>query len=93
MLVKHNRQPKCVRGKGFLDNVKNVIADNKDLIVKPLLTAAGELAAFGLTEGGKALIKHTLKKGKSPELDSKSKEILRALTAVPNTVGSGIKKL
>ena len=55
---------KYIQGKGFLDSftsglkgVGSYISQNKDLLAKPLLGAAGDLAAFGLLEGGKAAIK------------------------------------
>ena len=54
---------KYVQGNGFMDSltsglkgVGSYISQNKDLIAKPLLGAAGDLAAFGLLEGGKAAI-------------------------------------
>lgn len=97
MLVKHKRERKCVRGKGFVDVLKNVgsyAVENKDLIAKPLLGAAGDLAAYGLTEGGKALLKRMI--AKKTELDPKSKEILKRLAEPKVTneviIGSGIKR-
>ena len=36
-----------------LQNIGSYIKDNKDLIAKPLLGAAGDLAASGLTMAGK----------------------------------------
>ena len=86
MLVKNKHQRKCVRGKGFTDVLRNVgsyVAENKDLITKPLLGAAGDLVAYGLTQGGKALLNRILTK---PNLDAKSKEILQQIT------GSGLKR-
>ena len=48
---------KYVRGKGFMDsastalrNVGSYMYQNKDLWAKPMLGAAGELAAFGAKE-------------------------------------------
>ena len=58
-----------VQGRGFVDslsstlrNVGSYISQNKDLIAKPLLGAAGDLAAFGLTEAGKSVISHIINK-------------------------------
>ena len=60
---------KYVQGRGFVDslsstlrNVGSYISQNKDLIAKPLLGAAGDLAAFGLTEAGKSVISHIINK-------------------------------
>ena len=60
---------KHVLGSGFMDslssNLRNVgsyISQNKNLIAKPLLEATGNLAAFGVEEGGKALLKHIINK-------------------------------
>ena len=86
MLVKNKRQRKCVRGKGFTDVLRNVgsyVAENKDLIAKPLLGAAGDLAAYGLTQGGKALLNRIMSK-KEPNLDAKSKELLQQITGKRN---------
>jgi len=41
--------------KPTLQNTGSYTTQNKDLIAKPLLVAAGDLAAFGSTQGGKAL--------------------------------------
>ena len=102
---------KHIQGKGFIDSVlssaKNIgsyIAQNKDLIAKPLLGAVGNLAATGLTEGGIALLNHIKRNrlDKRNQLDPKSQEILQNIiegsagtnvsTPVTNIIGSGIKK-
>jgi hypothetical protein len=109
----YSSQRKYIQGRGFVDSlssslkgVGSYIAQNKDLIAKPLLGAAGELAAFGLTEAGKSLITHIINKKKSkvdPNLSPKSLEILQNLMAkeessnqqpmpVSNIIGSGIKR-
>lgn len=78
------------RGKGFTDTLKNIgsyVVQNRDLIAKPLLGAAGDLTAFALAEGGKAVLTRLMKKKDFPQLDSKSTEILQTLMT-----GSGIKK-
>ena len=74
---------------------------NKDLIAKPMLGAVGNLAAMGLTEGGKALLNRVLNNKKKPQasmlLDAKSQAILQNIVNDPipvtNIIGSGIKKL
>ena len=55
---------KYVQGAGFMDslssslrNVGSYISQNKDLILKPMLGATGDIAAFALTEGGKSIIR------------------------------------
>ena len=92
---------KYVQGKGFMDSltsglkgVGSYISQNKDLIAKPLLGAAGDLAATGLLEGGKAAINaiKNRKKGKAstvvnnvnhsnidPGLSPKDIEILKSI--------------
>ena len=93
---------KYVYGSGFSDTIKSIasyVVQNKDLIAKPLLGAVGNLAAAGLTEGGKALLTHMLnRKNKiaEPKLDPKSESILQSIinssnsdVPVTNIVGSG----
>ena len=81
---------KYVQGKGFVDSLKSIgsyISQNKDLIAKPLLGAAGDLAAFGLLEGGKATINSIMNKKKKkkenanvdPGLSAKDIEILKSI--------------
>lgn len=103
---------KYIHGQGFIDNLSNTLSSirptlqnvgsylvqNKDLIAKPLLGAVGDLAAFGLTEGGKAVIAKLLNKNKKPG-NEKSSEILQNLLgelrvepSVSNIIGSGIKQ-
>ena len=55
---------KYVQGAGFMDslssslrNVGSYISQNKDLILKPMLGATGNIAAYALTEGGKSIIR------------------------------------
>jgi hypothetical protein len=91
-----------VQGKGFIDSltsglkgVGSYISQNKDLLAKPLLGAAGDLAAFGLLEGGKAAI-NTIKNRKrektskvvntniDPGLSPKHIEILKNIFAGDN---------
>ena len=103
---------KYVHGQGFIDVLSNAftsmkptlqsissyISQNKDLIAKPLLGAAGDLTAFGLTQGGKALLSKMINKiqdKKSVEnLDSKGLEFLQNMidSNVSNIIGSGIKQ-
>jgi len=104
----YSSQRKYIQGKGFIDSlssslrgVGSYISQNRDLLAKPLLGAAGNLAAFGLQEGGKALLSHIMNKKKnrvdSPtQLDPKSKAILESIitgsSPVTNIIGSGIKR-
>ena len=86
---------KHVVGKGFVDsmstalkNVGSYLYENKNLITKPLISAAGELAAYGLTEVGKKQLYNLINK-KGPEKES---EILQNILTTQNIIGSGIKK-
>ena len=105
----YSSRRKYVQGKGFMDTIRNVgsyITQNKDLIAKPLIGAAGDLAAFGLTEAGKSVITHLINKKSKTKvdnsiLDPKSVAILQSLmsnegkvssTPVTNIIGSGIKR-
>src|SRR5260221_11791899 len=104
----YSSKRKYIPGKGFVDSlsaslrgVGSYIYQNKDLLAKPLLGAAGNLAAFGLQEGGKALLSHIMNKKTnrvdSPtQLDPKSKAILESIiggsSPVTNIIGSGIKR-
>ena len=81
---------KYIQGKGFADSllsslkgVGSYVANNKDLIARPILGAVGNLAAAGLTEGGMALLTRLL--NKKNELDDKAKAIL-------SNMGGGIMK-
>ena len=62
---------KYIQGKGFTDSlmsslrsVGSYVAQNKDLIAKPLLGAVGDLAATGISHGVPALIKYINNKNK-----------------------------
>ena len=46
-------------------SVGNYVADNKDLIAKPILGAIGSLAATGLSAGLPAIISHIAKRNRS----------------------------
>jgi hypothetical protein len=91
---------KLVRGKGFMDsmssalrNVGSYLYQNKDLVAKPLIGAAGELAALGVKEIGKKQLMNFLnRKNKTtpPDLSPKDLEILQ--NSMPNIIGSGIKR-
>ena len=87
-------------GAGFMDTLKYIgsyVSQNKDLIAKPLLGAVGNLAAAGLTEGGKALLNRLMvsKKKSTAQLDAKSQEILQSIInehiPVTNVIGSGAR--
>jgi len=95
---------KYIQGKGFTDSlmsslrsVGSYVAQNKDLIAKPLLGAVGDLAATGISQGVPALIKYINNKNKGakkedtatpiknvlPTLDAKSIAILESLMRDP----------
>jgi hypothetical protein len=110
----YSSRRKYVQGKGFIDNltsslksVGSYISQNRNLIAKPLLEATGNLAAFGIEEGGKALFKHIINKNNKnnknnqedfKQLDPKGKAILQSIAGtnpsipVTNIIGSGIKR-
>src|SRR6476469_2693730 len=88
----YSSRRKYIHGKGFVDSLRSIgsyIVQNKDLIAKPMLGAVGNLGAFGLTEGGKALITRLINKKRDdkvpvnnsdlPQLSSKGKEILESI--------------
>src|SRR5277367_2647247 len=83
---------KYIQGKGFVDSLRSIgsyIAQNKDLIAQPMLGAVGNVGAFALTEGGRALTTHLINKKQNekvsvnnsnlPQLSSKGKEILESI--------------
>jgi len=77
-----------IHGYGYVDTLKGIgsyIAQNRDLLAKPMLSAVGELGGFALNEGGKALIKRLTAEKK---LTSDSEKILDRIVN-----GSGIKKI
>lgn len=109
----YSSRRKYIQGQGFVDsltsafrNVGSYVSQNRDLIAKPLLGAIGNLAASGLTEGSKLLLKHIMTKNSqrntnqiTPQLDDKALAILENLmkesqTSLPvgNIIGSGIKR-
>lgn len=74
---------KHIYGNGFTDSlmsslrsIGSYVVQNKDLIAKPLLRATGDLAAFGLTEAGKATMSRIMNNNKPnvahPILNAKS---------------------
>ena len=90
---------RMVHGHGYVDVLKGIgsyIAQNKDLIAKPMLGAVGDLAAFGLSEGGKAIIKKLANKNNNntSNLSTQSREILDRLQKpmTSQSMGSGIKR-
>src|SRR5690349_16031666 len=110
MLIKRTKHgySKNVQGAGFVGSLSNVfntvkpalqnigsyVSQNKDLIAKPILGAVGDLAAFGLTEGGKALLTKIMKSKNNAStsdrnLDPKGVEILQNILGdnISNIIG------
>lgn len=102
---------KYIQGKGFVDSltsslksIGSYISQNKDLIAKPILGAVGNLAATGLEEGSKALLKHIINRNSqnkgnqsiltadkittSPQLDQKSQQILQNIIGKSHSTSS-----
>src|SRR5215470_13760363 len=82
-----------VYGYGFVDTMKDIgsyISQNRDLIAKPLLSAAGEVGALALTEGSKALLRK-LTKNKSDRSNALSPESVMLLDELSKS-GGGIKR-
>jgi hypothetical protein len=87
---------KYIQGKGFTDSlmsslrsVGSYVAQNKDLIAKPLLGAVGDLAATGISQGVPALIKYINNKNKGSKKEDKatpSKNILPTLDSNSITI-------
>src|SRR5277367_6940109 len=83
---------KYIQGKGLVDSLRSIgsyVAQNKDLIAKPMLGAVGNVGAFALTEGSKALITHLINIKRNEkvsvnnsdfhQLSPKEKEILESI--------------
>src|SRR5271163_4281243 len=83
---------KYIQGKGFVDSLRSIgsyVVQNKDLIAKPMLGAVGNVGAFALTEGVKALTTHLINKKQNEkvsvnnsdfhQLSPKENEILQSL--------------
>src|SRR6478609_9338680 len=84
-----------IQGSGFIDslssNLRNFgsyILQNKDLITKPMLGAAGELAAFATTEDGKKAITKMMKTNPNNNNNNNNKpisiELLQQIMNGPN---------
>lgn len=100
---------KRIQGKGFIDslsstlrNIGSYVSQNKDLLAKPMLGAVGNLAALGLTEGGKKLLTHIINKNNkasempkntSPEVVKILQDIINRSPEPPTTniIGSGAR--
>ena len=80
---------KYIQGKGFTDSllsslrsVGSYVAQNKDLIAKPLLGAVGDLAATGISQGVPALINYIKNKNRvSKKENPPNKNVLPTLDA------------
>src|SRR5277367_213405 len=96
IITKRNRgyssTRKYIQGKGFVDSLRSIglyITQNKDLIAKPMLGAVGNVGAFALTEGVKALTTHVINKKRNekvsvnnsnlPHLSPNENEILQSI--------------
>ena len=87
---------KYIQGKGFTDSlmsslrsVGSYVAQNKDLIAKPLLGAVGDLAATGISQGVPALIKYINNKNKESKKEDRatpSKNVLPTLDSNSITI-------
>ena len=87
---------KYIQGKGFteslmssLRSVGSYVAQNKDLIAKPLLGAVGDLAATGISQGVPALIKYINNKNKESKKEDRatpSKNVLPTLDSNSITI-------
>lgn len=97
--IKTNRsvsKRKYIQGKGFTDSlmsslrsVGSYVAQNKDLIAKPLLGAVGDLAATGISQGVPALIKYINNKNKESKKEDRatpSKNVLPTLDSNSITI-------
>ena len=97
--IKTNRsvsKRKYIQGKGFTDalmsslrSVGSYVAQNKDLIAKPLLGAVGDLAATGISQGVPALIKYINNKNKGSKKEDRatpSKNVLPTLDSNSITI-------
>lgn len=114
MIIKNNTKGystkrKHIQGAGFFDSLKSIgsyIAQNKDLIAKPVLGAVGNLTALGIEKGLPELISHIRNKSKqtakntdyinSNKLTNNDVEIIKNILnndqSLSNIIGSGIKK-
>jgi len=57
---RYNSNKTMIYGKGFVDTLKSIgsyVSQNKDLIAKPMLGAAGDIAALAMVEASKAIIR------------------------------------
>jgi hypothetical protein len=91
----YSSRKKYIQGQGFMDSlastfrsVGSYVGQNKDLLARPLLGAVGNLAAAGVTEGGKALLDRLMKRhynNNKVELDSKAKELIETISKVTMT--------
>jgi hypothetical protein len=81
---------KYVQGLGFIDslssslrNIGSYVSQNRDLIAKPMLGAVGNLAALGISKGGKALL--TKMMNKNEHKSNKNSQTPGSQSAFQNT--------
>lgn len=111
IIIKKNRtytsNKKYVQGAGFMDslssslrNVGSYISQNKDLILKPMLGAVGDISALAMTEGSKAIARKIANANKNNTEDNqqfqntisnpKNKELLEKLLNVTTSETTNI---
>lgn len=87
------KRAKHIRGLGFRDifnSIGSYVGQNKDLIAKPLLSAAGNALGYAVQEGTKALMQKIISKRQN----NNNKELIQKIANKPveHIIGSGIKK-
>lgn len=80
-----------VQGAGFMDslsssfrNIGSYISQNKDLILKPMLSATGDLAAFAMTEGGKSIVRKIANSNKNNKTEQGKQQFQSAISNPKN---------
>ena len=92
----YSKRVKHVRGLGFRDMLTNIgsyIGQNKDLLAKPLLSAAGNALGYAVQEGSRAIMNKILSKKREPPPNRiEIENIINKNIPAENILGSGIKK-